>query len=100
MTWYKNGKIWAFIGGVAAAGAGAAISTSAKVRELTVKCVAKGIMLKENAQETVQSIKDDAEDVAADARAEAQQKAALAAKRAEIEERIRAQVEAEMSETE
>lgn len=100
MTWYKNGKVWAFIGGVAAAGAGAAVSTSAKVRQLAVKGLAQGILLKENAQETVQSIKDDAEDVAADARADAQHKAVLAAKRAEIEERIRTQVEAEMAEAE
>lgn len=98
MAWYKNGKIWAFVGGVAAAGAGAALSTSSKVRQLAVKGVAQGILLKEGAQETVQSIKDDAEDVAAEARQDAKNKAALAAKRAEIEERIRAQVEAEMAE--
>lgn len=97
MSWYTNAKLWSFVGGVAAACAGAAVSQSKAARSAAVTVLSKGMMAKEDAQECLQSIKDDAEDACADARAAAKKEAALSARRAEIEARIRAQVEAEMA---
>lgn len=97
MAWYTSGKFWSFVGGVAAAGIGSAICGSKKCRELTVAAVAKGMQVKQDASEGLQSIKDDAADLAEEARQQAKIDAARADRRAQIEARIREQVEAEMA---
>lgn len=91
------GKLIAFAGGAVATGVVSALSKQPKVREAAVNCVAKGMQIKADADEALQGIKDDAEDVCADARFEAKVKAETAARRAKIEERIRAEVEAELA---
>lgn len=96
MSWLASGKFWCFVGGAAAAAAAGCASKSPKVRDLAVKGVAQGMLLKENADAACQSIKDDAEDVAADARRKAKIEAVRRQRMAEIEERVRKQVEAEM----
>ena len=88
-------KLYAFVGGVAATIASAALVRSKKVRKFAVDSVAHGMIFKANAEEAMQSIKDDAEDIVADAKQEAKIDAELQAKRAEIERRVREQVEAE-----
>lgn len=98
MSWYASGKFWCFVGGAVAAAAVGAASQSKAVRDLAVKGVAQGMLLKENCDEAAQSIKDDAEDLAADARREAKVEAVRRQRMAEIEERVRKQVEAEIAE--
>lgn len=98
MSWYTSSKLWCFVGGAIAACAASAASKNPMVRNLAVKGVAQGMILKENADAAAQSIKDDAEDMAADARRRARIEAAKAQRMAEIEERVRKQVEAEMGE--
>lgn len=90
------GTIIAFAGGALAAGVAQVVSKQPAVRQALVNAVACGMQLKAETDEALQSIKDDAEDVYADARRQAKVDAAIAARRAEIEERVRAQVEAEM----
>ncbi len=97
MSWYKNCGVWAFIGGVAVTCAGAALASSKTVRNFAVKGAAKGMLAADNAQAALQSIKDDAEDLAADARLEAKEEAARKARIAEIEARVRKQVEEELA---
>ncbi|MDO4399769.1 MAG: DUF1490 domain-containing protein [Coriobacteriia bacterium] len=92
------GKLIAFAGGALATGVLNVASKSPRVRGAMVNCVAKGMQFKAEADEALQNIKDDAEDVCADARYEARVKAAMDARRAEVEERIRAEVEAQMAE--
>ncbi len=97
MSWYKSGKLWCFVGGVAAAAVGTTLAKSEKVRELTVAGVAKGMEIQECAQEAIQDIKDKAEDVCADARAKAKADALHQEKMIKIEERVRKLVEEEMA---
>ncbi len=98
MCWYTSSKLWAFVGGIAAAGIASGAVKCPKCREAAVKGVSRGILVKEQVEAKLQSVKDDAEDLCAEARQEAKVAAELAAKRAEIEARIRALVEAEMAE--
>jgi hypothetical protein len=95
MTWYKNAKLWSFVGGAAAMLVGQAVAKSKACRKLAVNTVAQSMLIKESCHEAMQSVKDDAEDVAADARARTREKAHEDARRAEIEERVRREVEAE-----
>ena len=96
MSWCTNTKVWAFIGGVAATGVAGFLAKNPSVRKAVVGGVAQGMLLKENVEGAVQSIKDDAEDACAEARAQAKLDADRAARMQQIEERIRAQVAAEM----
>ncbi len=96
MSWYTSSKLWCFVGGMAATCVGGALSRNTAVRNAAVNGVAQGMLLKEGAQDAMQSIKDDAEDVCADARTQAKVEAARSARMAEIEERVRKQVEDEM----
>ncbi len=93
-------KLYAFLGGVAATILGSAVVKSKQVRKLAVNGVAKGMIVKANAEEAMQSVKDDAEDLVADAKQEARIDAELAEKRIEIEKRVRKQVEEEMKKEE
>ncbi len=97
MSWYKHCGVWAFVGGVAAACAGAALTSSKAVRDAAVKGAAKGILAADNAQAALQTFKDEAEDLAADARLQAKEDAARKARIAEIEARVRKQVEEELA---
>ena len=97
MSWYKSHGLWGFVGGVAAACATAALTSSKSVREVAVKGVSKCMLAGDSISSAVQSFKDDAEDLAADSRQEAKEKAARKAHVAEIEARVRKQVEEELA---
>lgn len=97
MTWYTSPKFWSFIGGLGAAAAGTVVCKAKKTRELAVCAVSKGMQIQQKASEGIQSIKDDAEDLAEEARRKAAIDAARADRRAQIEAKIREQVEAEMA---
>lgn len=97
MGWYTNPKVWSFAGGVAVALIGGAVAKLPQARDAAVKVVAKGMEIQQCANEGVQNIKDDAADLAEEARLKAKIDAARADRRAEIEARVREQVEAEMA---
>ena len=97
MSWYTSPKFWSFVGGIGATLAAGAVCSCSKTRELAVKAVAKGMEVKQNASESLQSFKDDAADLAEEARQQAKVDAAAADRRAAIEARIREQVEAEFA---
>lgn len=97
MSWYTNPKFWSFIGGGAAVLAGGALCKCKKTRELAVSAVAKGMEVKQAADESLQTFKDDAADLAEEARRKAKLEAAEQDRRAAIEARIREQVEAEFA---
>lgn len=67
----KNEKILYFVGGIVAAALGAKAMKSTKVREACVKGLAKGMQLQQNAQETLQNMKEDAADLCHDAKQQA-----------------------------
>lgn len=90
-------EAWCFVGGLAAAAVVAGLSRTECVRNGLVKATAQGMILKDNVSEAVQSIKDDAEDLTADAREEAKRITAEAEMRAEIEKRVREEVEKEFT---
>lgn len=96
MSWYTSTKVWAFVGGVAATGVASVLAKNPSVRKAAVNGVAQGMLLKENVEGAIQSIKDDAEDTCAEARVQAKLDAERAARMQEIEERVRVQVLAEM----
>ncbi len=97
MSWYTSGKLWAFVGGVAATCVTGALGKCPAVRQAVVKGAAQGMLIKEQAECAVQSIKDDAEDICADACIRAKLAAARAEREALIEERVRKQVEEEIA---
>lgn len=97
MSWYTSGKLWSFVGGVAAAGVASFVSKQPKTREIAVATVAQGMRLQQACADGIQSIKEDAEDLAAEARETAKAQAAEADRRAQIEARVREQVEAEFA---
>lgn len=90
-------QVWAFVGGVAASGLIAGLAQAKCVRGALVSATAKAMIVKDNVAGAVQSIKDEAEDVTADAREEAKLISLQAEKEAEIEKRVRAEVEQEMA---
>lgn len=97
MSWYTSPKFWSFVGGAVTACAAGAICSAKKTRELAVQAVAKGMVVKQNCSESLQSFKDDAADLAEEARQKAKVDAAREDRRAQIEARIREEVEAEMA---
>jgi len=97
MSWYTSAKLWSFVGGIGATIIGGLVAKAPKTREYAVKAVAKGMEVQQLCTEGVQTFKEDAEDLAAQAREQAKAEAALADRRAQIEKRIREQVEAEMA---
>lgn len=97
MSWYKNSKLWSFIGGVGAVLVGGAVVSAEATRKAVVSVMAKGMQVGQDCSEGFQSLKDDASDLAAEARMRAREQAAQDDRRAQIEERVRVQVEAEMA---
>lgn len=89
-------KLIAFAGGVAATGLVQAVSKQPAVRKAAVNVLAKGMQLRDDADEALQDIRDEAEDLCADARMQARIDAAVDARRAELEEQIRAEIEAQI----
>lgn len=71
MSWYKNTKVWAFVGGVAATSDAGFLANSPSVRRFAVNSVSRGMLIKEGAEASVQSVKDDAEDFCVEARSQA-----------------------------
>lgn len=67
----KNEKLLYFIGGVVAATLGVKAVKSATAREVCVKGLAKGMRLQQDAQETLQNMKEDAADLCHDAKQQA-----------------------------
>lgn len=97
MSWYTSSKLWCFVGGVAAAGIGTLIAKAPKTREYAVSALAKGMEMQQTCNENIKSIKDDAADMAEEALQQSRADAAREDRRAEIEARIREQVEAELA---
>ena len=64
----KNEKFWCVAAGAAGVIAGEKIIKSKKARDIAVCGLAKGMKLKYDAEEALQSIKDDAEDACYEAR--------------------------------
>ena len=100
MSWYTSGRFWCFVGGIAVAGVGSLIAKAPKTRECAVNALAKGMEWQQVANESIQSIKDDAADMAEEARQQSKIDAAREDRRAEIEAKIREQVEAELAKEE
>ena len=70
---FKNERFWCVAAGAAGVIAGERILKSKKARDIAVSGLAKGMKLKYDAEEALQSIKDDAEDICYDARKKAAQ---------------------------
>ncbi|MFV0440115.1 MAG: DUF6110 family protein [Lachnospirales bacterium] len=70
--WIKNEKTIAFAGGVAAGVVALATLKAKKTRELAVKGLAKGIIIKDSVVEEISNIREEADDICAEAREEAQ----------------------------
>lgn len=68
----KNEKFLCFAGGVLAATAGVKAAKSEKTRKACVNGLAKCIKLKNDAQQTLQNMKEQAEDICYDAKQEAE----------------------------
>ena len=100
MSVFTSPKFLAFIGGIAAAGAGAAMAKAPGVRKVAVNALAQGMKAQDCLKENFQSIKESAEDLANDAREQAKLQAEQADRRAAIEARIREEVEAEFEKEE
>ena len=66
----------AFAAGIAAAAIGKKILTSDTVHKATVKAVAKGLSIKDEAQATINTIKEESQDLYAEAVAEKAKKEA------------------------
>ena len=71
MEWYKNKKMWTFVGGMATAVIGSKVLKAPGTREACVKGIAAGMKLKNDAAATIQNIKEDAQDICNDAREKA-----------------------------
>lgn len=71
MEWYKNKKMWTFVGGMATAVIGSKVLKAPCTREACVKGIAAGMKLKNDAAATIQNIKEDAQDICNDAREKA-----------------------------
>jgi hypothetical protein len=97
-------EFWWFVGGIAATCVAQSLARNEKVQEgayrASVATTVRGIQVRDAIQETAQDIKDGADDMYTDASAIAKEKQMIAQKRAEIERRVRAMVEAEMAEDE
>lgn len=61
-------KVWAFVGGVAAGLVLPVITKSKTVHNITVKALAKGMSLKDEANAVCESLKEDAQDIYAEAK--------------------------------
>ena len=68
MAWYKNKKVWSYVGGLATAIVGSKILKAPKTRELCVKTIAAGMSAKNSAAACIQNIKEDAQDICKDAK--------------------------------
>ena len=68
----KNEKLLWFIGGVAAATYGVKVAKSPKTRKVCVNGIAKLMKLQNDAQVTLQNMKEEAEDICYDAKKEAE----------------------------
>lgn len=68
----KNEKLLCFLGGIFAATVGVKAVKSEQARKLCVNGLAKGIKLKNDAQETFKNMKDEAEDICYDAKTKAE----------------------------
>lgn len=64
----KDCRVLCFAGGIAAAIVGKKILKCEKTREICVTGLAKGLKFKEDAQETLKNMKEDAEDLCYEAR--------------------------------
>lgn len=71
MEWYKNKKLWTFVGGMVTAVAGAKILKAPCTRKACVKGLAAGMKLKSDAAASIQNLKEDAQDICNDAREQA-----------------------------
>ena len=89
-------KIALFVGGIVAAGAMKAASSSASLRKMAVESVAKAMEVNESIQSATQSIMDEAEDVRAEAARQHKIDVAVAERMAALEEGIREEVTAEV----
>lgn len=67
---------WPFVAGIAAAVVGKRIIQSKAVHNAAVKVVAKGLMIKDEAQSTLETIKEESQDLYAEAVAEKAKKEA------------------------
>ena len=65
MEWYKNKKMWTFVGGMATAVIGSKVLKAPCTREACVKGIAVGMKLKNDAAATIQNISNDAREKAA-----------------------------------
>lgn len=71
----KN-NVWGFAAGVAATVIGGKVLKSQAVHDAVVKTVAKGLIIKDEAQEKLANIKEQSQDIYAEAVAEKQRRAA------------------------
>ncbi len=72
LNWITKERKWIFAAGAATGLAVLGILKTKKARELAVKGVAGGMLLKDKALETAANIKEEAEDICAEAKASAQ----------------------------
>lgn len=92
-TWKK--AAW-FAGGIAAAGAVKAASHSKGVRKAAVSGVAKCMAVNDSIQNATQNLMDDADDLRAEAKRKQRIDSAVAERMAELEAKVREEVESEI----
>ena len=71
---FKNWKFWCFAGGVAAG----IFARSQTARKACVNGIARGMLLKDSASETLQNMKEEAQDIYEDEKAKAAEQNAKA----------------------
>ncbi len=76
IKWMTKERKWIFAAGAATGAAVFGLLKTKKARELAVKGVAGGIMLKDKVLETAANIKEEADDICAEAKVAAKSKCA------------------------